>query len=1313
MILYFTDRFLNIIGQASTELPKGITISDDLLEEEIETGVAIFECKLHYDKKTRSKVEEWANVGNYILLFDDGETKLFTIVESENNTKKKNVYVYAEDDGLDLLNEVFGEYEADQAYTIDHYINKFAAESGFEIGINEIPKKKKQLAWDDEATASMRIADVATQFGGCEVSYSFEVDGLYVVRKYINIYKKRGKDEGATLRLNRDIDEIVSTKSITNLATALRCKGSSPPQSTVVLEEAKSSGSPVVTYSVELKTKGRTINTAEVTATVTAALTNEDAELGEEYGLIASLYIGGSWYTSTIKATDEKNKQTWSGTTSRSTDFTFKLSNVKAGEMIYTDIRLKVARSDRKGGNAGILASTSCGKFVIPNYIAGGENGEDISSRPITLEGAVYDDGDFFVDKSGMLKSREALKTWSRLILFDGKAKEQGGYITKQYRYDTTSQQELLEKSIEELKLLREMEINFTVEIPKLPDNVKIGDRINVVDDEGELYLSTRILKLTKSVVDKEQKVTLGEHLIKSSGISQKVADLAAQFEQTAVSAKRALSIANNADSAAKTAQANANSALAQAGNAITSAESANTTAQTAQESASNAQAAANNAQSAVDKVTEDVAEMQTSVANAEQAAAQAQQAAQTAETKAQEAQTAAQNAQTKANETAQAAQNAQNTADAAVSKADTAKSTAEQAILDAEGAATTAAAAKLDAEKAKEEIDALGEDLTTLSNTMTAEYARKTDLTEAEASLKSQITQNAAQISSTVSKVEMIDETANDAAAQAKAAYLGAEEAQRQADEAETLAEEAEIVAGVAQQAANEAQAEADTAKAAADTAQAALDQANTDLQAAQAELEAVQSRADATAEEIEQAQQAVNTAQAAADKAQADAETAIAEAESAQAEADTAAETALNAQAEATKARNNATIAQKAAEQANGSLASQAQETANTAKQTALNAQATADTAVSNAQAAQNKADAAAQTAATAQQAADKAKVDATAAQADLDKAKQNLEDVTSRVGATEEEIAAAQQAVNTAQAAADKAKEDAAAAQSTADTAKANAQTAQTAADNAKTAADTAQAAADAAKVAADAAQNAVDALAVRVTKTETDITQTNEQIKLLATKEEVTTTLGGYYTKEETDAAISVKANEINLSVDEKIIQNSDEVREEITEVKSQVLIETEGITLEHLKKYVSDEQFEADLEAYVGSQLKLLEDSLRAKITSVEDKTNSVDSDLQDKYNLITKYFDFTINGLEIKSVHTDENGNEVASPYKIVIDNENQTTYANGEKVQIIDAVTGEVLTPKLKVTEAFNLLGYQISKDETTGNVNWEYTGG
>ena len=163
---------------------------------------------------------------------------------------------------------------------------------------------------------------------------------------------------------------------------------------------------------------------------------------------------------------------------------------------------------------------------------------------------------------------------------------------------------------------------------------------------------------------------------------------------------------------------------------------------------------------------------------------------------------------------------------------------------------------------------------------------------------------------------------------------------------------------------------------------------------------------------------------------------------------------------------------------------------------------------------------------------------------AAADLATAKQNLADVTSRVDATEEEVAAAQAAVVTAQAAADAADAAAQAAQSTADTAKANAAAAQTAADNAKTAADNAQKAADDAQAAADAAQADVDALAIRVTTAETSISQSAEQIALCATKTEVTETLGDYYTKEESDAALSVSADEIKTEVSETYATNDE-------------------------------------------------------------------------------------------------------------------------------------------------------------------------
>ncbi len=57
MILYFADRKFNILGQASTQLPDGILIKDDLKSEDVETGVAVFDCYVPFTRENRKSVE--------------------------------------------------------------------------------------------------------------------------------------------------------------------------------------------------------------------------------------------------------------------------------------------------------------------------------------------------------------------------------------------------------------------------------------------------------------------------------------------------------------------------------------------------------------------------------------------------------------------------------------------------------------------------------------------------------------------------------------------------------------------------------------------------------------------------------------------------------------------------------------------------------------------------------------------------------------------------------------------------------------------------------------------------------------------------------------------------------------------------------------------------------------------------------------------------------------------------------------------------------------------------------------------------------
>ena len=383
MILYFANRKMEILGHASTAMPEGFVIVEDEKTEEIDTGVASFSCRIAFDKSNRNQLESMCDAGNYILFSSDNEKKFFTIIDSEVDTKHRDIYVYAEDAGLDLLNEVVGKYTASEAHTAAWYIQYFAGGSGFEIGVNEIPESSTRiLSWEGESTVTERIASVATQFGGFEVSYSFEIKGLEVTRKLINIYRQRGKDVGEILLQNRDIDRIVTKKSVANLATALLVTG----------------------------------GTIEGTETV------------------------------------------------------------------------------------------------------------------VTLEGYPYDDGDFHID--GMyLKSRKAVQKWGRFIL---KGSTHEGHIVRLFSYDTVSQSELLQRALNELQKIRDKETLYEVEINRLPENAKIGDRVNVVDDESNLYISARILILTTSETDQKVTATLGEYLTRTSGLSARVEELAAQISSVA-----------------------------------------------------------------------------------------------------------------------------------------------------------------------------------------------------------------------------------------------------------------------------------------------------------------------------------------------------------------------------------------------------------------------------------------------------------------------------------------------------------------------------------------------------------------------------------------------------------------------------------------------------------------------------------------------------------------------------------------------------------------------------------------------------------
>ena len=64
-----------------------------------------------------------------------------------------------------------------------------------------------------------------------------------------------------------------------------------------------------------------------------------------------------------------------------------------------------------------------------------------------------------------------------------------------------------------------------------LPDGVKVGDTVSIVDDDDNIYLTARMLKLEMSESNDTKEAELGDYVRQGSGIDAKVMELAEQFQ--------------------------------------------------------------------------------------------------------------------------------------------------------------------------------------------------------------------------------------------------------------------------------------------------------------------------------------------------------------------------------------------------------------------------------------------------------------------------------------------------------------------------------------------------------------------------------------------------------------------------------------------------------------------------------------------------------------------------------------------------------------------------------------------------------------
>lgn len=771
MILYFTNRSMEIVGVASTIGNKGLSVSDDLKTESVEDGAVTFECTIDFDNDKRDEAEKIAKPGNFILI-DKGnkDWHVFTLITSNLDTKLRQIEMYAEDGGLDLLNEVNNGFQGTGSIST-LITSAILYDTGWEIGIDEfVNSVSKSITLQAGETNVSALLSIASAFDA-EIDYSFNITDGKIKNKYINIYKKRGDSNTATLTLNNEVDNITIKKSIEDIATGYRATGGIP------------------------------------------------------------------------------------------------------------------------------------------------ENAKD----PINLNGYSYDDGDFYV-KGNKILSRTALQKWTRYFSENGSGDE--GHILKNFTCDALTQADLVSQAIASLKKIYDMSVQYEIDISRLPDNVKVGDTINIIDEENRLYVNSRVLKLETSETNHTHTATLGEYVTKSYDISSRMLELSKNFQNESIKQRE---YTYKVQQLAKSAEEKATSANTMAINASSKADDAK-----------------HDATEAITKSTEAInksAEAITESKQANQSAGEAKTSAETALTKIDSATADLKKAQDNINSLRSDISSTNKSLDELAKEAGETKETLDGLNGDLQETKETlelSYAKKTDLSSTEASLKAeITKSATELSSSIERTYVGKSELTDIQGKLQSQITQNAEGLTSQSSKIDKLENDTADAQLKITAASEAALKAQGIANEAQTAANNAKTAADEAQTAADEAaskatfaQQKANEAKTTAEAANTRLASAENDLSAAKENLKNVTADVNATKEQVEAAQNAVTEAEKNVAKAMKDATDAQNVAKTAQSAADTAKTTANTAQDTANKAKTNADEATK--------TANLAKETANKAQET-----------------------------------------------------------------------------------------------------------------------------------------------------------------------------------------------------------------------------------------------------------------------------------------------------------------------------------------------------------------------------------------
>ena len=292
------------------------------------------------------------------------------------------------------------------------------------------------------------------------------------------------------------------------------------------------------------------------------------------------------------------------------------------------------------------------------------------------------------------------------------------------------------------------------------PENTTfdLGASYDTLTGQQSAYLKTLNASINASL---DTVSALGDNVKNSSKLAQEAKDTA---NTANTNATYAVEKADTATNTANSAVTKAEEATTKAETVTNTANSAVTKATDASAKATDASAKASEATTKADDAVAKATEATTKANLVEKKAEEAKSAADSAKQAADEANTAAGNAQTSANNANQAATEAKNSADEANTAASNAQSTADSALSSAAQANKDVGNVKTQITEINKEMTSVKQDaatlrddltgqITTVKETMEADYTKKSELSATETNLKTEISKSAAGLRTEVSQ--------------------------------------------------------------------------------------------------------------------------------------------------------------------------------------------------------------------------------------------------------------------------------------------------------------------------------------------------------------------------------------------------------------------------------------------------------------------------------------------------------------------------------------------------------------------------------